>query len=132
MKSGYVLHEPVTRTDLDRIEIGDLVKINDWTVPYRVVGVSENFFAMIRKQFGKISYSVVSKNPWKGSRHNDLYGGCFFCGPDDWLFGDPAFDYQWDDTFLIDNYLHAFEAGINHISERRGMSIHSLQHKSMK
>lgn len=89
MKKEYVHYTDITREILDTIKVGDLVKINDWTKPLRVKAVSENYFVMVSNLFGKPMYSVCSKLPWKGVRHNAMTGGMFHCGADNWIFGSP-------------------------------------------
>ena len=131
MKKEYVHYNEVTREALDTIKVGDLIKVNDWTKPMRVKAVSENYFVMTQKQFGDTYYSVCSKLPWKGIRHNAMRGGMFHCGPDSWIFGAPV-SIDYDNLYEFDNeeanqaYLKSFEDGESEISERRGVAIYDL------
>lgn len=131
MKKEYVHYDNVTREILDTIKVGDLIKVNDWKKPMRVKAVSDNYFVMTEKQFGKTYYSVCSKLPWNGIRYNNMVGGMFHCSPDDWIFGSPlTFDYE--DLYSFENeeankkYLQQFEDGETHLSERNGIAIYDL------
>ena len=131
MKKEYIHYSDVTREALDTIQVGDLVKVNDWKKPMRVKAVSENYFVMTKKQFGDTYYSVCSKLPWGGIRYNAMRGGMFHCGPDSWIFGAPA-SIDYDNLYEFDNeeasqaYLKSFEDGESEISERRGVAIYDL------
>lgn len=125
MGKAYVIHEEITKEVLDTVQVGDLVKCNDWTVPYRVKGVSENYFVMVRKQFGKTSYSICEKKPWPGTRHNAMTGGMFHIGPDHWIFGWTGWPhgYDFDNKAGMEKYLQSLESGETAISERRGCPL---------
>ena len=131
MKKEYVHYTDITREILDTIKVGDLVKINDWTKPLRVKAVSENYFVMVSNLFGKPMYSVCSKLPWKGVRHNAMTGGMFHCGADTWIFGSPL-SLQYENLYRFENeeanqaYLQEFENGEAEISERNGVPIYDL------
>lgn len=131
MKKEYIHYSDVTREALDTVKIGDLIKVNDWTKPMRVKAVSENYFVMTQKQFGDTYYSVCSKLPWEGIRHNAMRGGMFHCGPDSWIFGAPV-SVDYENLYEFDNeeanqaYLKSFEDGESEISERRGIAIYDL------
>ena len=131
MSKEYIHYENVTREILDTIKVGDLIKVNDWKKPMRVKAVSENYFVMTQKQFGNTYYSVCSKLPWEGVRHNYMIGGMFHCGPDNWVFGSPT-SIDYDDLYEFENeegnqkYLQEFESGESEISERRGLAIYDL------
>ena len=58
---AYYCCENATKEVLDKILVGALVKVNDWRSPMRVVGVSENYFCMAKKCFGKTLYFVCEK-----------------------------------------------------------------------
>lgn len=131
MKKEYTHYTDITKEILDTIKVGDLVKVNCWAKPMRVKAVSENYFVMTKNQFGDIYYSVCSKLPWSGIRHNDMVGGMFHCSTDDWVFGSPlTFDYE--DLYKFENeeanqaYLQDFENGECQLSERRGIAIYDL------
>lgn len=124
--SKYKHYENVTKEILDNIKVENLVKINNWKRPMKVVGVSENYFAMIQKICGKVYYSICEKKPWDGIRHNDMTGGMFHIGTDDMIFGYMDFDYEFNDEKQIKNYLQAFENGEIELSVRRSVPIYNL------
>lgn len=129
MKKEYIKYENVTKEILDTIQIGNLVRINNWKKPMRVVGVSENYFVMIKNMFGQIYYSVCSKKPWGTSdrmRHNAMRGGMYHCSRDNMLFGYGTFDYKFDNVEAINEYLDGFEKGEVELSERAGVPIYTL------
>lgn len=131
MSKQYKHYTNVTKEILDTIKVGDLIKINDWKKPMRVKAVSENFFVMTQKNFGNTYYSVCSKLPWDGTIYNNMRGGMFHCGPDDWIFGSPLcanYDnlYEFENEESNEAYLQEFEASRVHISERSGIAIYDL------
>lgn len=122
MGTVYLRHEKITKEVLDTVQVGDLVKCNDWNVPYHVKGVSENYFVMTRKQFGQTYYSICEKKPWPGVRHNAMTGGMFHIGPDHWIFGWSG-GYDFDNEANVEEYLQSLESGETAISERRGCPL---------
>ena len=113
------------------IKVGDLIKVNNWKKPMRVKAVSNNYFLMTMKQFGVTYYSVCSKIPWKGIRYNNMVGGMFHCGCDNWIFGSPlSIDYE--NLYMFENdesnklYLQDFENGQAEISVRNAIAIYDL------
>lgn len=128
MKKDYCVYEneAVTKEVLDKIQVGNLIKINDWKRPMKVVGVSENYFCMIDKVFGKLYYSVCEKKPWSGIRYNEMRGGMFHCGTDNMIFGYMDFDYEFDNEEQIKGYLDAFEREEIELSVRRSCPIWKL------
>ena len=122
----YQHYYEITKDILDIINVGDLVRINDWKRPMRVVGVSENYFCMIQKVCGKICYSVCEKKQWGGIRYNAMRGGMFHCGTDNMVFGYGNFDYKFDDEDQIKGYLQAFEDGKVELSCRTSAPIYDL------
>lgn len=124
MHNTYEHYNPVTREALDTIKVGDLVKVNDWKRPMRVKGVSENYLVMAQPVGKKTMYSVVSKKPWNGIRHNAMIGGMFHCGPDNLIFSSGIDDFN--DAEMTAAYLRQFEDGDIAISERRGTAIYDL------
>lgn len=129
MEYNIYVNEEVTKSVLDKIQVGNLVKVNDWKRPMRVVGVSENYFCMIQKVCGKICYSVCEKKPWDGIRYNAMRGGMFHCGTDNMIFGYMDFDYQFDDEKQISGYLKAFETKEIELSARTSVPIYKLSIK---
>lgn len=135
MNKTYTHYDNPTREILDTIKVGDLVKINDWKKPMKVKAVSDNYFVMTMKQFNNNYYSVCSKLPWNGVRHNEMTGGMFHCGPDDWIFGSPLCIshenvYEFADDEINRQYLQSFEDERAHISERNGIPIYDLYVKT--
>lgn len=131
MSKQYTHYTDVTREILDTIKVGDLIKVNDWKRPMRVKAVSENYFVMTQKMFGDTWYSVCSKLPWDGIRHNAMRGGMFHCSTDNWIFGSTlCFDY--DNLYEFENeeanqkYLQEFENGETELSQRRAIPIYDL------
>lgn len=61
MMKNYETHVEITKELLDSIKVGDLIKINDWKKPLRVMGVSKNYFVMAVKQFSDTVYSACEK-----------------------------------------------------------------------
>lgn len=135
MKKNYVHYDNVTRDVLDTIKVGDLIKVNNWKKPMRVKAVSNNYFVMTQNLFGDTYYSVCSKLPWKGIRHNGMRGGMFHCSTDNWVFGSPlSFDYEnlyrFENEEANQRYLQQFEDGDCELSERRGIAIYDLYIKT--
>lgn len=126
MKKEYIKYENITKEILDTIQIGNLVKINDWKKPMKVVGVSENYFVMTQNMFGKLYYSVCEKKSRSGGQHNEMRHGMFHCSRDNMIFGYSDFDYKFDNEESINNYLNAFEEGKIELSERAGIPIYTL------
>lgn len=128
MISKYVCYTNITKEILDFVEVGDLVKINDWKKPLRVKGVSPNYFVMATKQFGVVLYSVCEKKQWGGTQHNAMRGGAFHCGRDSWIFG-WGDGYNFDDVSLTAEYLESFEKGESELSARSAVPILSIEIK---
>lgn len=124
--SEYRHYDNITKEILDSIKVRNLIRINDRKRGTRVVGVSDNYFVMIRKVCGNIAYSVCEKKPWGGIRYNAMRGGMFHCSTDNTLFGYMDFDYKFDDEEQIKRYLDAFESGEIELSVRRAVPIYDL------
>lgn len=43
---GYVTYIKVAKETLDNLLIGDLVKINDWKKPMKIMGISKDYAVM--------------------------------------------------------------------------------------
>ena len=130
MKPTYEQYTEITRKILNTIQVGDLVRINDWKKPLRVKGVSDNYFVMAAKQFKDTIYSVCKKKPWGGIRHNAMTGGMFHCGRDSWIFGWGGMDdYDFENAEQTAAYLQSFESGESEISHRNAVPIMFLQIK---
>lgn len=137
----YKVFTNITKEVLDSVKPGDLIKVNDWKKPLKVIAVSENYFVMARKLFDKWEYSVCEKKPWNGIRHNAMIGGKFHVGTDSWVFGSPTwldFDcegYDFDNLEASQAYIKSFElpeGDIGHscISPRNAVPIASIYIKS--
>ncbi len=135
LKQEYEHHTTITKELLDSIKVGDLIKVNDWKKPLRVKGVSENYFVMSTKTFGKTDYSVCEKKPWDGIRHNSMVGGMFHVGTDAWIFGSPVFKdgdyYNFENKELTYDYLKSFELSEmeedhSFISHRTSVPIYNI------
>lgn len=127
---GYTTYTEVTKEVLDSIQVGDLIKVNDWKKPMQVKGVSANYAVMIQKQFGDTYYSVIEKKPRSAGQHNAMRQGFFHCGKDDYIFGAVEFQYRFDDAEAVVKYLAEFEIGETHLSERTAIPILELHIKS--
>ena len=130
-KGGTVMNEYKTYTEitkelLDQIEVGDLIKVNDWDNPLQVKAVSENYFVMATKLFGDTEYSVCEKKQWGGIRYNKMIGGMFHVGTDSWVFGWPG-DYNFDNPEIAAKYLKSFEDGESELSPRNTVPIFTIQ-----
>lgn len=121
-------YDEITKELLDQIEVGDLVKVNDWKKPLRVKAVSENYFVMATKAFGETIYAVCEKKPWGGIRYNAMRGGMFHVGTDSWIFGWTE-GYDFDNPEIADRYLQSFEEGESEISPRNAVPIFTIQIK---
>lgn len=126
---SYTAYTDISKELLDSIKVGNLIKVNDWNKPMKVVGVSENYFCMIQKIFGEIYYSVCEKKPWGGIKYNAMRGGMFHCGTDNMVFGAYGFDYRFDDENKIKNYLQMFEEELIELSCRTSIPIQTIQIK---
>lgn len=126
-KVVYDVHEEITKELLDSIQVGDMVKCNDWKDAYRVRGVSENYFVMARSFFGRTYYSICEKKPWDGIRYNRMVGGMFHIGTDNWVFGwggwDPDGGYDFSDEKATAKYLESLEMGDTELSHRSSVPL---------
>lgn len=105
--------ENITKELLNQIKVGDLVKINNWKRPLRVMAVSENFFIMSLKAFhDNCIYSICEKNK---------IGGYFYCAPDDHYCA-----YNYGDKIECENALKDLEAGVLDLSRRRWLLIKTI------
>lgn len=131
MKKEYMHYNNITKEILDTIKVGDLIRVNDWKKPMRVKAVSDNYFVMTQILFGDLYYSVCSKLPWDGVRHNSMVGGMFHCSTDNTLFGSILLSdypdlYKFENAESNQKYLQEFENGNLELSERRGIAIYDL------
>lgn len=138
MIKRYKHYTNITRGILDSIEVGDLIKINDWKKPMIVEAVSDNYFLMTQGRCGHTYYSVCSKLAWNEVKHNTMTGGVFHCGTDDWIFGTPLClkykkVYKFNNHYINQLYLKVFEEGKAqvHISEKNKIPIYDLYVKKL-
>ena len=124
----YKTYVEITKELLDQIEVGDLIRVNEWKKALRVKAVSENYFVMTAKAFGKTNYSVCEKKQWDGIRHNMMIGGLFHVGTDSWVFGWKE-GYDFDNPEIAGRYLQSFEDGESEISPRGAVPIFTIQIK---
>ena len=133
MKKSYENYEIITKELLDSVQVGDLIKFNDWQSPLRVKGVSENYFVMSRKMFGQKVYSICEKKPWDGVRYNSMRGGMFHISTDSWLFGwggwPKGHEYDFEDEEAVKSYLQSLERGETEISQRRACPVEFMSIK---
>lgn len=130
MKKEYEVYTDVTKDVLNSVKPGDLVKFNDWKRPYRVKGVSENYFVAAMKMFGQNWYTICEIKRWPGVRYNAMIGGMFHIGPDNMVFGwggwPDGHEYDFDDQNATAEYLKALELGDIEISQRRACPVYSI------
>ena len=141
MKNDYKIFTEITKEILDTVKVGNLIKVNDWKKPLKVIAVSENYFVMARKVFGEWEYSVCEKKPWGGIRHNAMIGGKFHIGTDGWVFGSPTWldfkceGYDFGNAEASQAYINSFELpegdmGHSFISPRNAVRIARICIKS--
>jgi hypothetical protein len=130
MRKAYAHSQSVTKELLDAIEVGNLVRINNWERPMRVVGVSNNYLLMVRKSFGRGYYAVCEKLPWAGIRHNAMRGGMFHLGSDNWIGGSSGFPNDLNSIDEINAYLGEFERGHTELSARSAIPVYDLYVKA--
>lgn len=123
--------ENITKELLNSLKVGDLVKVNAWKKPMRIVATSENFFIMLRKHFDTYMYSICEKNK-RGTAYNLLYKPNrgydedeFVCGKDNYVFG--KFDYENEED--CKKALKELESGEMEVSTRSGLGISLLSVK---
>jgi len=121
-------NEEVTKEILDTIQKGDLIKVNDWGKPFRVRGVTDNYFIMTCNMFGNIHYSVCEKKRWNGIRYNQMRGGKFHIGTDYWIFASPTWNnydgkVDYDNAEAVIEYLESFDLEDNNSKPRSELSV---------
>lgn len=121
----------ITKELLNSFKVGDLVKVNTWRKPMRIVATSENFFIMICRHFDTYMYSICEKNK-RGHSYNLLYKPNrgysedeFVCGKDNYVFG--KFDYDNEED--CKEALKELESGEMEVSTRSGLGISLLRVK---
>lgn len=128
MSNIYETHYNPLKSQLDSVEVGDLVKCNGWKVPYRVKGVSPNYFVMARKQFGNWYYSICEKKMRTAGDYNAMRSGRYHISTDNMIFG-YVDGYDFDNSEWMAGYLNALETGKIELSERNGRALYSISIK---
>jgi hypothetical protein len=101
-----VVYTYLNTSDYDVIEVGDLIRVNDWKVSYKVNAVSKNFFCAIRSQFGDNWYTVIDK------RKN-----C--CGPSNLIFD--RYCSKEEPNKLLEMFEKGYGNGGCDVSQRLGL-----------
>ena len=122
---SYITYTDITKELLDSISPGDMIKVNDWKQPLKVIAVSDNYFLMVRNMFGKILYSVCEKKK-SDYTHNRRKVGQFTCGKDWWLFGWNCDGFHIDNPQWCKDYLNSFETGESGLS-RSSIAIEQIR-----
>lgn len=128
MSNIYETYSNPTKAQLDSVEVGDLVRCNDWKAPYRVKGVSPNYFVMARKMFGEWCYSICEKKVRTAGDYNAMRSGMFHISTDNMVFG-YVDGYDFDNEEWMAGYLKALETGEIELSERKGCPVYSISIK---
>ena len=123
----YKLYTEITKELLDSVQVGDLIKCNDWDTPLRVKGVSENYFVMSNGE----EYSICEKKQWDGTIYNAFRGGMFHISTDNLIFGWSG-GYGFDDEANMKKYLDALENGDIGLSLRSGCPLERIAIKKVK
>lgn len=126
MRKQYIVIAKPTKADLDKIQVGDNVKCNNWRQPLTVKAVSENYFIMVRNCFGKPLYSICEKTPCTIT-YNGMVEGYPTIGMDFWIFG--KFDYFKQED--IEGCLKELESGETKLS-RTAIALTKIQYKRGK
>ena len=124
MNKNYITYNDITKEILDTVKVGDLIKCNDFKTPLRVIGVSENYFIMVRKAFSSYIYSICEKNKVNHSR-NSYHEGSFRIGTDNYVFG--KFDYL--DIKDVNEALIELENSEMELSVRTSVDLNSISIK---
>ena len=104
-----------------QLQVGDKIRVNDWTGVFTVCGVSENY---VLAHCGQ-EYTIISKQPNKYQR-NGIMPGAYVCAPDNLIFGYwPG--YHFTDAEWVKKYLGELESGKIEPSIRRRAQIYSLE-----
>lgn len=119
----YTRHTVITKELLDSIQVGDQVKCNDWLYPRIVKAVSENFFVMARKAFGKIEYTVCDKRPWGVKEKYEPRKVMAYTNPEDFTYGWYYNGFDFDEDTNMQEYIDALESGKIGLYRREGFVL---------
>lgn len=129
---GYVCYSAneINKSVLDSIEVGDLVKVNDWIKPMRVKFVAENGFAMTQKNFRDTYYSIFPKKTYE-EEVNPEERGMYRCGADNWICGSDLCNdyeklYEFENPEASAAYFRAFGDGETDLSMRKSIAVFKL------
>jgi hypothetical protein len=111
------LGKDITKEVLDTVEKGNLIKLNNWKVPFKVMLVSNNYFVMIRKQFGKSRYSVCDKVNLIAGTDNRIFG---YMSKTEYTDKDTP---RYENEAFLTEYLESFETGETQISPRNRIKL---------
>lgn len=135
---GYVCYSAneINKSVLDSIEVGDLVKVNDWIKPMRVKFVTENGFAMTQKNFRDTYYSIFPKRTYE-EEVNPEERGMYRCGADNWICGSDLCNdyeklYEFENPEASAAYFRAFGDGETDLSMRKSIAVFKLYIKKWK
>lgn len=135
---GYVCYSAneINKSVLDSIEVGDLVKVNDWIKPMRVKFVAENGFAMTQKNFRDTYYSIFPKKTYE-EEVNPEERGMYRCGADNWICGSDLCNdyeklYEFENPEASAAYFRAFGDGETDLSMRTSIAVFKLYIKKGK
>ena len=120
---------PVTKEDLDKIKIGDYVKINNWSRGMKVRQVSDNYILCASRSFdGQFRYAVISKTPIEFTK-NDITEKHYYYGKDNTISDGYHIFYNFDDDNICREYIRKFDAGELKISHKVREPIYRLSLK---
>lgn len=122
----YAIYEYPHKDILDTIQVGDLVKCNEWKNALRVIAVGPKFFIMKRNAFNTYIYSICHKED-SDCGWTFIEPGYPYIGPDDRIFHE---DYT-DDNECLD-ILKRMEDGELGVSLRHGCTLKHLEVKRVK
>ena len=127
--ADYIGVYPVTKEELDKVEVGDYIRVNNWYRAMQVRAVSENYIVCANRSFdGNFIYSVISKQPSTFYNHEAKEQLCY-CGKDNTLFG-AGFKCDFDNVDSCKEYLKKFESGELEISRKRSEAIYRIALRS--
>lgn len=120
----------INKSILDSIEVGDLIKINEWKEPMKVKFVAENGFAMTQKTFGGTYYSIFPKKTYE-EEVKPKQRGMYRCGPDNWICGSNLCDdyeklYEFENPEASAAYFRAFGDGETDLSMKHSVAVYKL------
>ena len=103
------------------LQVGDEIRINNWTEPFTVCGVSESY---VLAHCGQ-EFTVIGKKPTREFRNGIPYVA-YVCGPDYFDFGYPG-GYDFENEEWVSKYLGEFDRGSIEMSVKHRAQIISLE-----